>query len=355
MFDLKKAIAQWRCSLKKGGKIGRETVDELESHVYDQIYDFVSAGWTEQAAFEKAVARLGDVDELDEEFSKVHAGDGGLVETVEGQVLIMSSGKMVRGERFTTILLFIGFCGIIGWVGTTCWMLQGWTNLRHWASTGIALRTIAGFSLSTSFFLAFALIGIGWGLKLLRRSEYRMKSVVRSLVPALVLSPVYILLGMAIILSVPWWGGWIRAAFVGHRIVQSQWSPDGVFEAYVVDKPSFDPPNHHLYIRSKNVSYSEKIAELLEDVDSIRRIHWSPDSDIVVFQTWFNLVAVRVSDYKMIKIPLGGVKHWRENGTFWVDYDDVRRPEIIEFPASGTFSYRLERSNQLKTLEMESF
>lgn len=355
MFDLEKAMAQWRHGLKKGGKISREAVDELESHLYDQIDHFVSAGRTQQEAFEKAVVRLGDIDKLNEEFSKVRIGSAGPVEIIEREVLVMSSGKTAHGERLTMALLFVGFCGIIGWVGSTCWMLHGWTNSRHWASPGSALLTIAGFSLSTSFFLVLALIGTGWGLKLLRRSEYRRKFVVRSLVPAVVLSPGYILLGMVVVLSVPWWGSWVRAAFVGHKIVQSQWSPDGTFEAYVVDKPSFDPPNHHLYIRCKNVSFSEKVAELLEDVDSIRKIHWSPDSDIVVFQTWFSLIAVRVSDFKMVKIPLGGEKHWRTNGTFWVDYNDVRRPEIIEFPAHGTFGYRFESSNQSTTVKMESF
>ena len=355
MFDLKEAMTQWRGSLKKGSSISREAIDELESHLCDQIEQFVLAGWTEQEAFEKAVVRLGRMGELDEEFSKVRAEDSGLVEIVEGEVLVMSSGRTGHSEWRTMAFLFIGFCGIIGWVGTTCWMLQGWTNSGHWASPAMALRTIAGFSLSTSFFLVLALIGVGWGLKLLRASEHRRKFVVRSLVPAVVLSPAYIVLGMAVILSVPWWGGWVRAAFVGHRIVQSQWSPDGMLEAYVVDRPSFDPPNHHLYIRSKNVRYAEKIAELLEDVDKIQKIHWSPDSDIVVFETWFNLVAVHVSDYKMVKIPLGGEKHWRENGTFWVDYDNVRHPDVIEFPARGEFSYHFEGSNLLKTVAMESF
>jgi hypothetical protein len=59
MFDLKKAMAQWRCSLKKSGKIGLEAVDELESHLYDQIDDLVSAGWTGQEAFKKPSLGLG--------------------------------------------------------------------------------------------------------------------------------------------------------------------------------------------------------------------------------------------------------------------------------------------------------
>ena len=76
--------------------------------------------------------------------------------------------------------------------------------------------------------------------------------------------------------------------------------------------------------------------------------------DIVVFETWFSLIAARLSDYKMVKIPLGGEKHWRKNRTFWVDYKDLKRPEVIEFPNIDTFNYRLEGSDELITIEMTS-
>ena len=354
MFDLNHAIADWRQRLEEGGKIERDNIDELESHLRDELDHGATQRPVCEDDFNRAVAQLGDVFLLREEFSKLHKKNTEFIENIENGVLTMSVKKNCRSDRFTMILLFIGFCGVIGWLGSTCWMLQGWTNSRHWASFGIAIRTIAGFSLSCSFFLVFALIGIPWGLKLLKASGRRLKFMIRPLIPAIVLSPVYIFAGMAIILTTPWWGGWAKAAFVGHKIIQSQLSPDGKFEAYVIDKPSIDPPNHHLYIRRKNVNFSEAIARLPEDVDSIQKIHWSPFSDIVVFETWFSLIAASVSDYKMVKIPLGGEKHWRKNRTFWVDYKDVKRPEIIEFPNMNTFSYRFEGSNEFKTIEMAS-
>ncbi len=292
---------------------------------------------------------------MNEELSKVRGQGPGLGEIIEGELLTMSSGKTFRSDRFITVMLFIGFCGIIGWLGTTCWLLYGWTNSRHWASLGIAIRTIGVFSLSSSFFLVFTLIGIPWGLRLLRRSERKMKLVIRSLIPAVILSPAYIVLGMVFIFLMPFVYGCLKAVVAGPDIVQSALSPDGRYEAYVVDKPSFDPPNHHLYICRNDVNYSEKIARLPEDVDFIQEIRWSPHSDIVVFQTWFSLIAVRVSDYKMVKIPLGGELHWRKNRTFWVDYDDAKQVAAIEFPQAGAFSYQLGDSDELKVVEMDSF
>ena len=271
----------------------------------------------------------------------------------------MSSGKTFRSDRFIIVLLFIGFCGIIGWLGTFWWLLDN-TNFRgtdFWQVVNI----IDNGLLWSSFFLVFALIGIPWGLRLLRRSERRMKLVIRSLIPAVILSPAYILFGMLIILLTPFVSGWVKAISIGPNIVQSQLSPDGKFEAYVIDKPSIDPPNHHLYIRRNdvvrrdNLHYSRPIAQLPEDVDFIQKIHWSPHSDIVVFQSYFSLIAARVSDYKMVKIPLGGELHWRKNRTFWVDYDDAKQVTAVEFPQAGAFSYQLVDSDELKVIEMDSF
>ena len=352
MFDLNDEIANWRYNLEECGKIGQEDIDELESHLRDELDQLAKMDSITEKDFNKAVAQLGNVSQLKEEFSKVHAGNSGLVGIIEGEVLAMSSGKTFHSDRFITVLLFIGFCGVIGWLGSTCWMVQGWMRPRHWASPPIAMIFIIIFSLLS---LVFALIGIPLGLRLLGRSERKKKLVFRSLIPAVVLSPAYIFLGIAIIFSIPSWVGWVKAAFVGHNIVQSQLSPDGKHEAYVIDKPSFDPPNHHLYIRRNGVNYSEKIAQLPEDVDFIQEIHWSPYSDIVVFQTWFSLITVRVSDNKMLKIPIGGEKHWRKNRTFWVDYDDARQVAAIEFPKPDVFSYRFDGSEELKVIEMNSF
>jgi hypothetical protein len=48
------------------------------------------------------------------------------------------------------------------------------------------------------------------------------------------------------------------------------------------------------------------IDHLAEDVDAIRRVHWSPYSDVVVFETGVYLIAARVPDTKRSEYISGG-------------------------------------------------
>ena len=354
MFDLNQAIDNWRYNLEANGRIGKDNIDELENHLRDVLDEIAKSKHIEESDFNKAIAQIGEVSDLEKEFYKLKTDKNNLIEILEDGVLAMSTQKN-RSDRFIMTLFFIGFCGIIGWIGSTCWMLKGWTNSRQWATPGTAIQTIIFFSLTFSLFLLVALVCFIWGNKLLKTHDQKRKFILKPLVPAILLSPIYVFLGGTIFLTSPWWGGWARVAVFGYKVVQSQVSGDGKYEAYVIDKPSFDGPNHRLYIRSIGDNSAHVIARLDEDVDSIQKIHWSPFNDIVVFESWFNLNAVRLSDYKLVNVQLGGERHWRKNGTFWVDYKDVNHPETIDFPAVNKFSYRFKDSDETKTIDMESF
>lgn len=351
MFNLNEALTNWRRNLEDSGKLKREHIDELESHLRDELDQVSQIGPVTEEAFNKAVLRLGDLGRLSEEFSKVSRAGSRLVNIVEGEVLAMSSEKIFHSDRFIMLLLFVGFCGIIGWLGTTWWLLDN-TNFRGTDFWQVP-RIVGNHLLWSSFFLIFAAFGLLWGFRLLRQRKRKKKVVVRSLVPAVVLSPAYILLGMLFIIFMPLIGGWIKTALAGPTIVQSVFSPDGRFEAYIIEVPSIDPPNQSLFVRRDKI-HSKRIAKLPEDVDSIQKICWSPHSDIVVFQTYFGLIATHVPDYKTVKIPLGGEQHWRKNGTFWVDYNNVKQVAAIDFPWPGAFSYRFKGADALKTVEMDS-
>lgn len=73
--------------------------------------------------------------------------------------------------------------------------------------------------------------------------------------------------------------------FIHPNVIMSVASPDGEYEAYVVEEPSFDPPNQSLFIRKKESNSFNLIDILAEDVDCIKKIIWSPDNKIVVFNT----------------------------------------------------------------------
>ena len=71
MFDLEKAIADWREQMRSGVS-NRETLNELESHLRDDIEKEMRTGLNSQQAFELAVERIGGAHHLKCEFAKVN-------------------------------------------------------------------------------------------------------------------------------------------------------------------------------------------------------------------------------------------------------------------------------------------
>jgi hypothetical protein len=130
---------------------------------------------------------------------------------------------------------------------------------------------------------------------------------------------------------------------IGIQVVQSDWSPDGEFEAYVEESPSIDPPNQSLNIQRKDDIHFVVIADLVEDVDSIRDIYWSPDSRLVVFSSYSNLFIVRVPGYTTLKVPLDTEFARYQPGklaTFGGGIA-VKKVASISYPRPGVVAYKL--------------
>ncbi|HMJ67213.1 MAG TPA: permease prefix domain 1-containing protein [Candidatus Binatia bacterium] len=70
MFDLEQAIGDWRQALVSSGVKAREVLDELESHLRDEVDRQVRAESVPEQAFEAAVRQLGETDLLKSEFAK---------------------------------------------------------------------------------------------------------------------------------------------------------------------------------------------------------------------------------------------------------------------------------------------
>jgi hypothetical protein len=70
MFDLEKAIADWRKQMTDAGVKNGEVLNELESHLRDDIEEQTRAGLCPQQAFEIAVERIGQGQALKREFAK---------------------------------------------------------------------------------------------------------------------------------------------------------------------------------------------------------------------------------------------------------------------------------------------
>ena len=72
MFDLSQQITQWRQSLGQSESIVRSDLDELESHLRDQIDHLALSGLSAEEAFWVAQRRIGNTANLPDEFAKVN-------------------------------------------------------------------------------------------------------------------------------------------------------------------------------------------------------------------------------------------------------------------------------------------
>src|SRR5258706_14593066 len=70
MFDLETKIGTWREELVDAGLSEPEFLDELESHLREDIEEQVASGLTEELAFQKAAERIGQANALQNEFKK---------------------------------------------------------------------------------------------------------------------------------------------------------------------------------------------------------------------------------------------------------------------------------------------
>lgn len=72
MFDLENAIKKWRKDLYKFEAFEDGYVDELESHLRDEIDRLVESGTDPKEAFEEAVLKIGSPESMGAEFHKTH-------------------------------------------------------------------------------------------------------------------------------------------------------------------------------------------------------------------------------------------------------------------------------------------
>ena len=71
VFDQEMAIEQWRERMRVSGIKCSQTLDELETHLREEIERQMGSGLTEQQALEEALQCLGDAERLTAEFNKV--------------------------------------------------------------------------------------------------------------------------------------------------------------------------------------------------------------------------------------------------------------------------------------------
>jgi hypothetical protein len=74
MFDLNEQIGKWCNGLARSEAFQGRDIDELESHLREEIENLMAAKLSEQEAFSVAARRLGDSNALADEFAKINTG-----------------------------------------------------------------------------------------------------------------------------------------------------------------------------------------------------------------------------------------------------------------------------------------
>ena len=74
MFDLETAIAEWRRQMLATGIKRPAPIEELESHLREEIEQRINSGFSTQRAFELSVQHLGHAEMLQVEFKKSRGG-----------------------------------------------------------------------------------------------------------------------------------------------------------------------------------------------------------------------------------------------------------------------------------------
>lgn len=70
MFNLEKSIAAWKKSLYINPSLEDGYIEELESHLRDKIEDYTAREMSEESAFKKAIAEIGEPEQIGAEFFK---------------------------------------------------------------------------------------------------------------------------------------------------------------------------------------------------------------------------------------------------------------------------------------------
>lgn len=90
MHKLEQLIAEWRETMATAPGVGRETLDELESHLRESIDQLVRSGMTETEAFRSAVAQLGSPPTIAAEFKKLSQSTWWPVKVAIGMVFAVT-------------------------------------------------------------------------------------------------------------------------------------------------------------------------------------------------------------------------------------------------------------------------
>lgn len=78
-FNIETKIAEWRSHLVRHAALNEHDIDELESHLRDQMDALQEQGLKDDEAFLIAAKRVGDLDEVTREYAEVYSSGSGKI------------------------------------------------------------------------------------------------------------------------------------------------------------------------------------------------------------------------------------------------------------------------------------
>ena len=113
MFDLEQQIKAWRRESSLAGISHAEVLTELENHLRELTAQFSKAGLSEEEAFRRAVAQLGNSAALKQEFSKVQRQGFWFALGRSFPILVLSLWFVTDGLDCLHVFLLPLFSGIM--------------------------------------------------------------------------------------------------------------------------------------------------------------------------------------------------------------------------------------------------
>ncbi len=97
---LESQIAEWRTLISSNPALNRNDVEELETHLRDQVDELSEAGLSDDEAFLIAVKRIGKLDEVSREYSRENRGK------LWRQLVLADGGEPEPASRWIEALVF---------------------------------------------------------------------------------------------------------------------------------------------------------------------------------------------------------------------------------------------------------
>ena len=149
MFDLERAIHDWKHALEQAESVSEGNIHELEAHLREGIADFVEKGLSREEAFLVASARLGEHSALDREYGKVNG-----THIWRRRILWMLCGY-VGGVALTYAISGISTCvgalsAFMGFVGAPAGAATVIAGAASWAIFLFLLYRETGVSINSS-------------------------------------------------------------------------------------------------------------------------------------------------------------------------------------------------------------